>query len=211
MKFKCVIALICIAAMLLSGCAIKDMTGNKDDDIEDYSSQIASLEEKIYQIQSNYDIFNSERLTELEQLRLELDRLTEEKETSNASTTTTQGSNVFLYSQSDGKATINGYSGNDTYIAIPTEIDSYDVVKIGKNAFSSSKITCVVIGEGVESIDWFAFYNSPFLTEVTIPSSVKSIGYAAFDGCSPRLTIYCHKDSYAHSYAKSYGISYVII
>lgn len=51
---------------------------------------------------------------------------------------------------------------------------------IDYNAFSSQKLLEVVIPEGVEAIDYSAFYWCPSLREVTIPSSVKTVGEHAF-------------------------------
>jgi hypothetical protein len=42
----------------------------------------------------------------------------------------------FEYTVTDGEATITGYTGNDTEIEIPVEIDGYPVVAIEKDAFS---------------------------------------------------------------------------
>ena len=82
---------------------------------------------------------------------------------------------------------------------------------VGESAFSSSKITTVIISEGVKKIDWFAFYTCPHLTSVTLPQSVTSIGYAAFEGASSSFSIYCYAGSYACDYAKSYAIPYVAV
>ncbi len=208
MRIKIIFTVICIAAMILSGCAI---TGeNTAQNFESFSNKISSLESRVSELERNRNEADAYDKKELEDLRAELEAL-KRGESALTVTSVPSESDIFLYSEEGGKATITGYSGSHTFLAIPTQIDSCDVVKIGKSAFASSKLTGVIIGEGVESIDRFAFYNSAFLSEVTIPSSVTNIGYSAFDGCSSRLTVYCHENSYAHSYAKSYGISYVII
>ena len=47
----------------------------------------------------------------------------------------------------------------------------------------ASKITSIVIPDGVTNIDGGSFFGCKGLKSVTIPDSVKSIGYQAFDGC----------------------------
>lgn len=63
-----------------------------------------------------------------------------------------------------------------------------------------TKITQVVIEDGVTSIGDFAFGNCSLLTSVTIPDSVKSIGAFAFSNC-PNLT-----DVYYDGYAYQWNI-----
>ena len=209
MKFNFYIAIFCALTMVFGGCSVRQ-GGNENQEAE-YSAQISSLEQKISSLEQNYSLLDKSGAKELEALRAEIETL-KGNEPSGTSATTGDAKKIFSYDiDGQGEAVVTGYGGDDTYLAIPRRIDSYDVVKIGKRAFESSKLTCVIISEGVQSIDWFAFYNSPFLTSVTIPASVTSIGYSAFEGCSSSLTIYCARNSYAHSYAQSYGISYVII
>lgn len=47
-----------------------------------------------------------------------------------------------------------------------------------------TKLTKVVINEGVKSIDSHAFYNCSSLENITIPNSVNLIGWFAFEGCT---------------------------
>jgi hypothetical protein len=82
---------------------------------------------------------------------------------------------------------------------------------VSANAFEDYALKSVIISEGVEVIDWFAFYRCSSLESVTIPSSVRRIGHSAFEGCSTRFTVYCHDGSFAQSFAQSYGITYAII
>ena len=94
---------------------------------------------------------------------------------------------------------------------IPSEIDGYPVIAIGDSAFSSQTLKSVIVSNGIEKLDWFAFRDCPALISITLPDSVTSIGYSAFAPQSKSFTIYCHNDSFAHKYAKSYGWSYAII
>ena len=40
---------------------------------------------------------------------------------------------------------------------------------------------------------------------MTVPASVRSISYAAFENCT-KLTVLCGRDSYAAHWAASYGL-----
>ena len=72
----------------------------------------------------------------------------------------------------------------DTKINIPEKIDNYAVVGIADSAFmSKSKITSVVIPEGVTRIGRCAFYGCTSLTSVMIPDGVTEINESTFLGC----------------------------
>ena len=81
------------------------------------------------------------------------------------------------------------YSGD---IVIPRQItynsNKYNVTRIGDMAFtgnnSSTYITSISIPNSVKSIGEKAFYRSTLITSVTIPNSVTSIGISAFEGCT---------------------------
>jgi len=62
----------------------------------------------------------------------------------------------------DGTATITGYTGTDAEVVIPAQLDGLQVTGIANFVFSSKS----------------------FITSVEIPEGIKSIGDAAFDGCS---------------------------
>ena len=71
---------------------------------------------------------------------------------------------------SDGTAVITKYSGSDAMLLIPDKIDGHTVVEIGKRAF----------------------YGNENLEEVTIPSSVRTIGSYAFAFCDDLVTLTTH-------------------
>lgn len=72
------------------------------------------------------------------------------------------------YSEYAGLAgLITGYSGTDSVLVIPSEIN----------------------GVSVKGIDSFSFISTDNLTSLTIPNTVISIGGQAFDGCSNLLSV----------------------
>ena len=117
----------------------------------------------------------------------------------------------FQYIKENGGVTITKYVGKQTSVRIPEKIENLSVLKIGKNAFADTEVRSVTLPSCCEYVDWFAFYGCYGLTTVYISENVSEIGYAAFDGCSKKLTIYCPSDSYAEKYAKSFGIAFSII
>ena len=77
-----------------------------------------------------------------------------------------------------------------TSVVIPEGVTS-----IGVDAFyGCSSLTSVVIPEGVTSIGVDAFYRCSSLTSVVIPKGVTSIGLCTFAGCSS-LTICCEAET----------------
>lgn len=92
--------------------------------------------------------------------------------------------------------TIEITAATDDYVAeimeeglltIPSIIDGYKVVGIGTSAFSTvnlkTKLQSVTISEGVEYIGELSFYGLTNLNEVSVPSTLQSIGYGAFGDC----------------------------
>ena len=70
----------------------------------------------------------------------------------------------------DGTVEITGYTGSETEIEIPSEINGKAVTSIYGDVYG-------------------AFYDCDSLTKVTIPNSVKSIGMCAFRFCDSLKTI----------------------
>ncbi len=88
----------------------------------------------------------------------------------------------------DGTIEIMDYSGSDTEVVIPSEINKHKVVSIGDKAFNDCEN----------------------LTTITIPDSVTSIGEQAFPVCSSLTTI-VYENSYAHKYVIENYIEYKVI
>lgn len=152
----------------------------------------------------------------IESLIEEIERLkknTIANEPSTATQISTEGTKAvgFTYTLDGSNATVTGYVGNEKNIIIPASIDGYKIVSIADRAFADTFIESVIISESVTSIGWFAFDGCIKLKSITVPSSVTSIGYAAFGNAESPVTVYCHSDSFALKYAKSYGLSYTVI
>ena len=211
--FKKIISIVLsfIFIFSLASCTVTDQGTNppaSDNGITDtYMQIIASLQSKIDTLERESSKSSLEAKNEIDALKKELEEL---KKTTTPPDTPTPAS-IFSYKLTDGKAYITGFTGDDESIVIPSEIDGFEVVGIAERAFEGYKMKSVIISNGVQKIDWFAFYGCSNLVSITIPSSVSSIGYSAFDGTSRAFTVYCHSNSFAHSFAQSYGITFAII
>lgn len=213
------ISLLIILVTLISACTVKSTeppatdTQTPTSDTED--TRIKELESQILLLIQSQELSGNELKQQLANLNSEIEKLKETTAattppTQNQESTETQAPSIFKYTLENGKATITSINSDETAIVIPSTIDGYQVYSIGSEAVSSPYIKMIVISDGIEKIDWFAFRNCTALSSVTIPSSVSSIGYGAFDNTSKNLTINCTRDSFAHRYAQSYGVTYDI-
>lgn len=85
---------------------------------------------------------------------------------------------------SDTEVCITKYSGTDTDVSVPSEIDGYTVTKIGEKAFfRSTTVQNVVIPEGVTEIGEQCFSNFG-LQSIVLPNSLEIIGDSAFQSTS---------------------------
>lgn len=203
-----------IFCSIFSACSKKaSSAGTPSETTSSYELLIKELEKKILELQQNHYISDAESQKQIDELQKEIDQLREQSKVTSSTTTssTTLPSSIFIYYIEDGRAIITGFTGTDEHMVIPSHIDGFEVYAVAANAFEKYSLKSVIVSEGVEEIDWFAFYNCKELTSITLPSSIRRIGYSAFDGCSKNFTIYCHADSFAQSYAKSYGIPYATI
>ena len=173
--------------------------------------RIKELEAKIITLLQSQEISETERKKEISALKAELDALKKkESDKINETSAESEKSKIFSYTLNGYKATITSINTNEESISIPAVIDGHAVTAIGSEVLTSSKVKRIVLEDGIEVLDWFAFKGCPSLSSVSIPASVISIGYGAFDGSSKSLIIECKKDSFAMKYAQSYGIKYDI-
>lgn len=99
-----------------------------------------------------------------------------------ASAVTEQQSEGWIYTIEDNAVKITGYTGTETVLNIPSEIDGYPVYSITGLA-GNNNITEVNIPEGVEGIEDNAFCNCENLKTVNCPSTLLYIGIGAFENC----------------------------
>lgn len=101
---------------------------------------------------------------------------------SQASVSATYGD--FEYTlEDDYTCTITGYNGSAANVTIPSTIYGYKVSEIGYNSFyDNNNIISVTLPNSLKSIGYSAFAKTN-LKKVTIPNSVTEIGHYAFSGC----------------------------
>ena len=88
----------------------------------------------------------------------------------------------------DGTAEVFGYTGSETDLIIPSELDGHTVS--GIRGFRFSTITSVTIPDTVTNLGDQSFSFCSFLTNVTIPDSVTSIGSESFFSCRSLAGVY---------------------
>lgn len=219
MKKQLSILLSAAALITLSSCTARtdDSAAVMASKLTAYEATVQALEDKLDALDAAHKQQKEENAAELNELREELEEVREEaKEDAQkppASEDDREESETlgFKYIIADGCASITGYEGSEKKITVPSSVDGVRVSAIADGAFEGSDVTDVMISDGIESIGWFAFRGCSSLRSLTIPSSVKSIGYGALGEAQTSPFIYCHADSFALAYAKSYGLSYAVI
>ncbi len=207
-KLLSVFALLMILSTSLASCGF-----STEKKIDDYEAVISVLQGQIVSLKSEQERADEKHRAELEKLN---ELISQREETSKEDSSSqpqgpTAATEGFKYSLSDGVATVTGYIGSERNLVIPASIDGHRVVEIADSAFAQSNLKNVIISDGIERIGWFAFDGCTSLEAVTIPSCVTEIGYSALGSSESGVTIFCHADSFALQYCKSYGLTYTII
>lgn len=218
MKKKNVVFAVSLLLILILG--ISSCNGNKpsgsdtappSETVAPSDDRISQLEAQIVALMQSQELSKTEQQKMVAELKAQLEAL---KSTDTPKETTapteTEPATTFNYTLENGRAVITSINTKEETVTIPSVIDSYQVYSIGSEALNSNTVKTVNISSGIEKIDWFAFSGCFALSSVSIPDSVTSVGYGAFDNTSKSLTIHCSRDSFAHKYAQSYGITYDI-
>lgn len=213
-SFIIILSLIICITSALSSCSYINPSKEPDEEgigetEKSNAVKIKELEAQIITLLQSQQLSETERKKEISLLKAELERLKEQsKETENETDAEINEPRIFDYTLDGYRATITKINTDGESIIIPSVIDGHAVVSIGSSALASKTVKRIVLANGIESLDWFAFKNCPSLSFISIPPSVTSIGYGAFDGVPKSFTIECEKDSFAMKYAQSYGIKY---
>ncbi len=112
------------------------------------------------------------------------------------------GEDGFYYSLTDSDhASLESYHGSGSVIQIPSVIYSHEVNSISDYAFLRNQtITEVTLPSTIKTIGNSSFNYCSNLQKIVIPDSVSKIGRNAFSNCGS-LTIYCNTGSFAETYA----------
>ena len=89
---------------------------------------------------------------------------------------------LFVWSEGEDGAVIQGFDGEETSIIIPDNINGLPVTEIAEEAFYQSNLTAIELPESVKKIGDSAFYYCTSLVNISMPG-VEEIGAYAFDGC----------------------------
>lgn len=91
-----------------------------------------------------------------------------------------------------GTATITKYTGTESNITIPEQLENHKVTMIGSQSFKdNTSLEKIEISTNISTIDWMAFAGCTNLKEVdfTEPSKIEVLPYELFVNCSSLTTI----------------------
>lgn len=89
----------------------------------------------------------------------------------------------FMIIEEASYVTIFSYLGSSYDVVVPSVINNKPVTHIGSNAFQQTGVHSVSLPSSIVSIGDAAFFDCQNLASITIPDSVIEIGYQAFWNC----------------------------
>ena len=114
-------------------------------------------------------------------------------------------SDGYVYTNSINSISITGYTGFQSSITIPSQINGLPVTDLAYDAFANNlTITSVTIPSSVLTIQQGNFYNCPILKSVSVSNTVSYIGPLVFNSCQQLNSITV--DSGNTKYSSSNGI-----
>ena len=195
---------ILLVFLALFSCSGENKASSSSD-----AKRIAALESQIASLQANKILLEAEYMESINALESQIaalrGQIASTPPASSLSPSTSPEKIDFEYKIENGQITITAYKGSSKDLIIPASINGYPVVAIADNAFENSSIVSVSMPETLKSIGWFAFSGCFALERVIIPKNVTEIGYYAFYN-TKNPVIYAPSGSYAYQYAKSYGL-----
>jgi hypothetical protein len=202
------IGILTVMALLLSFILIASAGNEKENakdtsasqvELELYKEQVSRLEKELDELKETSYLEKQAYETRISDLELLLVVKNEVAEK-----TPIESNASYTYTVVGDKVTITGCIGEGEKLTVPGKIDGLSVTAIGREAFKNAKYSEIILPDGIEKIDWFAFSGCDSLEKIYIPASVNKIEYGAFDNAG-RIVIACKNNSYAQRYAKSYG------
>lgn len=101
-------------------------------------------------------------------------------------TTTT----LWTYEIENGNATITGYKGSASSLAIPSTIDGYTVTKIGESSFRNNiNLKVITMPNTIKTVENSAFANCSNLYNVKLSNSLETLKEKSFGNCDSLTSI----------------------
>ena len=93
---------------------------------------------------------------------------------------------LFSYTEQNGKITIRGYSGSESMLVIPEQIDGLPVTELGAGAISSDELLTLFVTKNIETISSRAVNGCANLETLYISDSVVRMNDRSISSC-PKL------------------------
>ena len=96
---------------------------------------------------------------------------------------------LFIYERDGNGVMVTGYTGNETYVAVPETLGGREVTGIGREAFAYAGMKEVLLPGSVQKIGDRAFYRCTDLEKAYLSEGVVEVGEGAFSDCVKLMKI----------------------